>query len=100
VKLTSADNEVSDCTPFVCRAGECLRSCTASTDCQPGFACNTTQGNGVCESLSTADAGPEDAGCGCRTAGGGSRSTNAGYAALLALLGVVWRRRRQTVRAA
>lgn len=100
VKLTSADDEVTDCTPFLCRAGECLRSCTASTDCQPGFACNTTQGNGVCESLSTGDAGPDDAGCGCRTAGGGPRSTNAGYGALLALVGLLWRRRRQSRRAA
>lgn len=99
VKLTSADGEISDCTPFVCRAGECLRTCTASTDCQPGFACNTTQGNGVCESLSSGADDADDAGCGCRAVGTSSRGTRAGYGTLLALAGLLWRRRRHGARA-
>jgi MYXO-CTERM domain-containing protein len=100
VTLSSADGEVSDCTPFVCRAGECLRSCTASTDCQLGFACNTTQGNGVCEPLTLDDGGADDAGCGCRAAGAAPFGSPAGFGTLLALAGLLWRRRRQSARAA
>jgi hypothetical protein len=33
---------VIDCTPYVCGATTCLTSCTDSTSCATGFACDGT----------------------------------------------------------
>jgi MYXO-CTERM domain-containing protein len=93
--VVDQNEKSTDCDPYRCEAGKCLKSCSDSTDCQSGNICNTSQGDGVCEAI-TSQAPAEDSGCGCRTVGASSTDSNAGYAWLL-MLSLVGLRRRRTV---
>ena len=80
-----------DCAPYVCNTsnGLCSIECRSSLDCVSGFVCN--EDNDECEQASGGD---DDAGCGCRVAGGnnGGSLGNLGWLGLLALSAL--RRRR------
>ncbi len=76
--------DVEECAPYVCStsSGLCAIECRSSVDCVSGFVCNTATDK--CEKAS---GGADDAGCGCRVAGGSSANSFAGigWLALLAL---------------
>ncbi len=91
--VVDQEKKSTDCDPYLCEAGKCLKNCSDSTDCQSGKICNTSQGDGVCEAASTL--APEaDSGCGCRTVGTRSTGSKTSYAWLLMLSLVGLRRRR------
>jgi MYXO-CTERM domain-containing protein len=97
--LTSADDTKTDCNPYVCRAGECLRNCTDSSDCQTGFICNTSAGDGVCEAVTNMPTNKDDGGCGCRVTGGAPTPGHALPLALVGWLALARRRPRRRARA-
>jgi MYXO-CTERM domain-containing protein len=67
--IDSLGNEKS-CNPYRCELGQCGESCTASSACATGFACNPS--NNQCEKV-VEPAAADDGGCGCRASGGSPR---------------------------
>jgi hypothetical protein len=80
--VTSPTGARSDCTPYACvtrpTGGACRSDCAVTTDCAPGFVCDSLQGNGVCVA----------AGAG-GNAGGGCSMDSGANAKPLGLLGLV-----------
>ena len=85
------DGAETECSPYLCNetSGNCREICSATTDCAPGFVCDTQ--SRVCVSGSSDGGSKDDGGCGCRTAGGGEEQHELWL--LLGLLGLMLRRR-------
>src|SRR5262249_43631718 len=76
------------CAPYRCNTdGTCAKTCTASTDCVPGFACDTS--TGICAAPAIEDTGAG----GCSTAPGRS----AGFFAAAAVIGALLAIRRRAL---
>lgn len=84
VTKQASTGEETDCSPYQCRAGDCLTSCTTGADCARNARCNS---DGQCVRIQADSAGAsQDPGCGCRVAG---RTAGAGTLfALASLLGL------------
>lgn len=80
------NGSAQDCSPYKCEvSGACRTSCSDSNDCVAGTVCDS----GKCTST-TAPAGGDESGCGCRAA---PRQSTARFW-LFGLLLLLWRRRR------
>jgi hypothetical protein len=86
------DGKRTPCAPYWCTAGACGSSCSSTTQCQPGFVCDTARSPGACVAADE-PAADEDAGCGCRAGGAGGGGGGAGLVAAAAALWLAGRRR-------
>src|SRR5262249_29884972 len=89
-KLSSVakDGTTADCAPYRCDTnGECAKSCAASTDCVPGYACDTSSGTCTPTAIDDSSSG------GCST---GRGRAGAGLW-MLAMLGAVLALRRRSL---
>ncbi len=79
------DGKQSSCAPYVCdnSVGMCVKACTTSVECAPGSICNTAS-----KTCGSAPSGDEGGGCSAAHA-----RTGGSFVLLLALLGLVRRRR-------
>jgi hypothetical protein len=72
--LDGDGNLVEECAPYYCVNGRCEDACVSTTDCQPGFLCDTAQERCVAEAENEAT----NEGCGCRVK---TNSSGTGFAA-------------------
>jgi hypothetical protein len=87
------NGDVLPCAPYYCGAdGSCAGTCTSSTDCQGGFACNLSTTH--CEPLATSNGTSDSGGCVSAPRGAGARSWSALVAAFAASVVAARRRRR------
>jgi hypothetical protein len=90
--LDGDGNLVEECAPYYCVNGRCEDACVSTTDCQPGFLCDTPQERCVSE----ADNEATDEGCGCRLK---TNPRGTGLAAVWFFLALaIWARRRLPTR--
>ena len=87
--VVSASGNVLSCSPYVCQADQCVKTCVDSSQCVTGYRCDAT---GTCVEA-TADATASEGGC---ASGGGSPCSGAAFFAVAtaALAGLARRRRR------
>ena len=80
------------CSPFLCNpaTGDCYESCTSSTQCASGFACDGAKC--VPSAVPTAD---DSGGCGCEVVGTTGRGSSAAWAVAVGLMLVGLARRRR-----
>ncbi len=93
VTVVDISGEERSCSPFLCVAGACQGFCASSSECAPGFVCDTEQGQGVCIPPALGSAPADEGGCGCRTAP--TRGAPGAVTLALALLAGAFARRRR-----
>jgi MYXO-CTERM domain-containing protein len=87
--LDGDGNLVEECAPYFCVNGRCEDACVSTSDCQPGFLCDTAQERCVSESDNEAT----NEGCGCRVT---TNQRGKGFIAAWLLFALaIWARRRR-----
>lgn len=83
------------CEPYRCTTdGTCATSCQTSSDCDSGYACDTSTSPGQCKAVKAAGA-DEEGGCGCSVPGRSTSHSASLWLLALAAGASVARRRRQ-----